>query len=75
MARRIDHEAAKFRRHARPLVTKGEEADNKLKAQQLSERVAKGHKSPTAHLHGPVRVLSEEERSAWAKAHGFEVKP
>lgn len=35
--------------------------DNKI----LKERVKKGYRNPQAHLHGPVKVYTPEERQAF----------
>ncbi|WP_317975517.1 hypothetical protein [Novosphingobium pituita] len=74
MARRFNWDAHRYRKRNGPLISKEEDRDNKLKAQKLKERVAKGHKSPQAHLHGPVRHLSPEEIAAWAAENGYTVK-
>jgi hypothetical protein len=70
MPTRIDHDALRFRKIPGRLVSKGEQADNRLKAEQLAARIASGRASSTAHLHGPVRTLSPEEVAAWAAPHG-----
>lgn len=74
MSKRIDYEAHRFRKVAGPLISKGQEADNKLKAEQLAARIASGRRSSTAHLHGEVRTLSRAEVAAWAAARGVGVK-
>lgn len=43
-------------------------------AKALTERLAKGHRSPQAHLHGTARVLSEDEKAEIAKRMGWAIK-
>lgn len=74
MSRRIDHASLRFRTKASgPLVSPELSEKFREDAEKLAARVAKGHKSTTAHLHGPVRVFTDEEKVEWAAARGFKV--
>jgi len=71
MGKGLDWSAHRNRKRPGPLVSHAEHQDNKLKAKQLAARVSRGHKSPQAHRHGPVRKLTPEEVADWAEAHGY----
>ena len=75
MSRSIDHGSLKSRtKVSGPLVSSEQLENFREDAEKLAARVAKGHKSTTAHLHGPVRVFTDEEKAAWAAARGYGVR-
>lgn len=61
MSRRLDYSK---RARIRPFLTHDEKADFTRSAKAMSERVAKGWRSPQARLHGEVRRLTAEEIEA-----------
>lgn len=71
MGKRLDWDAHKFRKRARPLITDGERRDNKLKAQQLAERIRRGRRTPNRF--GAARQLSPDEITAWAEKNLYSV--
>lgn len=51
-------------RPRRPLISDADIRKFKEDAVKVAERIAKGHRSPQAHLHGLGRALSPEDRQA-----------